>query len=143
MFLYTVVALSSHDMRMAHYFVYVEDGKVYCDVKIDVEDLEKVLAAEANQQSVNSFLTPNLSFHFDGQDVKTELFAFEKSKNWVDFRLALITSNINPFQVEVSNTVLSEEIEGHDNLMRFIFHGHKRIFRLNKNRKQISFSYKR
>ena len=136
-------ALMSHDMRMAHYFVYVEDEKVYCDAKIDLEDLEKALASEADQQNISSFLAKNLSFHFDGKDVRAELLTFERNRNWVEFKLALNTANTTPIQVEIFNSVLSEEIAGHDNLMRFIFHGHKRIFRLNKNRQQISFSYKR
>ena len=147
-FIFSVViffasTVGGHNTRLAHYVVQVDGERVVCEAKIDLEDLEGVMDDKLNPEGLDSFLQDHLTFQFDGVTVPTELLHMEKTRDWVEIRLSLHTSNINPTDVTVFNSILSEEIEIHDNLMRFIFHDRTRIFRLNKERQQISFSYKK
>lgn len=133
----------SHDTRLAHFFTYVKDGKMICEAKIDREDIVKVLEAEITSNVLSDYLKDHLSFHFDGEKLEIELAKLEISEDWIKINLNLNTSNTQPSEIEIFNDVLSEEIKGHDNLMRFILHDRKRIFRLNKEKQQTSFSYNR
>lgn len=136
----TIVSYA-HDMRLAHYIVHVEEGKIICDAKIDLEDLESVLNSKIDEQVATSFLAHHLTFHFDGQPIVTEVVSLERTKNWIKIRMRLDTQNTSPERLEVFNDILSEEVDGHDNLMRFVFHDKTRTFRLNNKRKKVSFYY--
>lgn len=135
-------SLQGHDVRMAHYFFYVESAQVWCDAKIDKEDLMAVLGAAPSQTEMYDYLSRHLSIQFDGENINTSLTQLTLTDEWIEVRLSLKTVNTAPNDVIIFNDILSHEIHQHDNLMRFIFHGRKRFFRLNKERQQVSFTYK-
>ena len=142
-FLLVAGALWAHDMRLAHYVVHVEDERIVCDVKLDIEDFQEALNAELDPNTAMAFLQEHLVFEFDGEQVTTALERYQASTEWVEIRLVLETNNRQPMELAIFNDILSEEVSGHDNLMRFVLHDRARIFRLNKKRQQVSFSYKK
>lgn len=131
----------SHDIRLAQFTIHVEEGQLVCDGRIDKEDFQKVLGDDLSQKRIKSYLENHLTFSFNSSDISFKLVSYELSKNWFSIRFELETTNHNPKDVEVTNTILSEEIEGHDNIMRFALHDKTRSFRLNEDRKIISFNY--
>lgn len=139
--LLTTLSTWGHDMRLAQYVIYVHQDQIICDIRIDLEDFKNAMHTDIDEEEVGRFIGQHLKFSFDRKEIVTQLIGFETSTDWIELSLSLETSNHSPHQVEIFNNILSEEIEGHDNLMRFVLRGKTRIFRLNKNRQQISFSY--
>lgn len=135
------LSVSGHDMRMAQFTVHVEKGQLICDSRIDKEDFENAIDGEVSQEEVERYLKSHLVFKFNESDVDFSLLSYELKKNVIAVRFSMKTSNYNPTEIEVMNTVLLEEVDGHDNIMRFVLHDKTRTFRFTEKRKTISFNY--
>ena len=130
-----------HDIRMAHYTVHVADEKVLCDARIDIHDFRLANDTFQNDCDLNEYFKDHLSFNFDGQPIELRTVNHTISENWIKVRFELQTSTRQPDKIDVFNDLLTSKVNGHDNIMRFLFHGRTRVFRLNENRQQISFKY--
>ncbi len=135
------LSVSAHDMRMAQFTVHVENGQLMCDSRIDKEDFENAIDGEISHEEVERYLKSHLAFKFNESDVGFSVQSYELKKNVIAVRFSLKTNNYNPTEIEVMNTVLLKEVDGHDNIMRFVLHDKTRTFRFTEKRKTISFNY--
>lgn len=135
------LSAESHDMRMAQFTVYIEDGQMICEGRIDREDFQSVLGDDLSNQMVEGYLRKHLNFKFNATNVDFTSVSYELKKKVISIRFALETTNYDPQNVEIFNTILLAEIEDQDNIMRFALHDKTRTFRFNEKRKTISFNY--
>ena len=140
-FLIVVQNVQSHDIKMAQFTIHVESNKLMCDGRIDKDDLQAVLGECFTEEDVEVYLRDHLSFKFNDREVSFGLILITHSKNWTSIRFGLETDNHIPKSVEVSNSILTADVEGQDNIMRFKLHDKSRTFRFNKERVNISFNY--
>lgn len=148
--MFSISLLHAHDPKMAHYTVHVSDNQMYCDIRMAKEDFAVSMDTagidgERSAASMNpptaTVLQEHLSFTFNGDLVPFSTVYMKQTAHWVHIRLLLQSPVLNPESVEIFNNLLLANESEHDNIMRFLFHDRTRVFRLNKNRQHVRFTY--
>ncbi len=138
--------LVDHDLRMARFNISESENGYTLDINFDRADFLKTIYATDQYQSdvleqAKIYIRQNLQYVFDGDSVSFELDSIQYTEENIFLTGMLMTARRNISEIQVANTCLIEDVEGHLNIMEFFLNGKKRFFRLDENRITTTIKY--
>lgn len=143
---------SAHDLKLGFFQCYEEDQQFYLQVKLDREHLFAAIqeaGLSPNSQAADfkkaifDYVSDHVSLSLNHQLAQLHFFLIEYDEEHIHLKAKIKDIDIHsPIQnIEVSNTCLVNEIDGHENIIQFDLNNRRRSFRLNKSRVQTTFNY--
>lgn len=132
-----------HDIPMGIFSLTFEQEQIRMDIKLEVEDVEKAVAAHFKQKStdrlVEKYILKHTSWSINDQPLTPELCSTEKQADHYLIKMDFVTPSLPLTTMTIVNECLLQEIDKHSNVIYIQQNGERRGFRLHKDRTQTTF----
>lgn len=133
----------THDIAMAKFNIYEQDGQIKLFVSIDAEDLSNEIGAQKNQfeiAQVDSFLNNNFLVYMDNNLVRIRTDNLKSKLDHIQINAVLEKAPLHCRTIRLVNTCLIRK-EGHSNIIQLDLNSMSHDFRMHKDRTTISVEY--
>lgn len=142
----TIEVSAFHDLRVARFRITATSEGYDFDINFDREDILKEIYSTQKYQpevidQITKYIENHVTIHIDDEAIKYELTEIEYTEETILLKGKLL-SDLRPIKkIDVSNTCLINQIEGHLNIMEFFLNDKERFFRLDKDRIRTTVAY--
>ena len=137
----TSLGLLSHDLKIALFEIREHEGSLVCQARVDRVEFLKSLGAPATEQALTAYLEEHLALSFNGQLANLNVEDVRLSDLYVVFTANIETTDPKATTITMKNTLLVNELKGHENIVRIDLHDRVRSFRFKKDRPEITINY--
>ncbi len=130
---------------MARFRVEEQGSNYQFRVSFDRVDILEAIYANPSQETevidkIEDYVQSRVSYSFDGQPASFDFESIEYTADMIILR-GFLDAPLNVEEINVSNTCLVDDIDGHLNIMEFFLNDNKRYFRLHEGRTKTTVSY--
>ena len=139
------LSAQAHEGHQAFYKLYVDNGTLILDAKLEIPDLKTAVshdeACESNQDfnfCAGTWLIDQISVKIDGKihSLTLESSVTEKGHLLLSYSLGELASDFK--QVDFKNTAFTKSFEHYENILEIELNDEKQGYKLNENRTSIS-----
>ena len=139
-------ASADHDIKMARFRVEKQTSGYEISVAFDrVDILEAVYSQPVERveviEQIEAYVKPRVTYRIDGRAIPYQFESIEYTKENIILTGTIKVPIGRVDEIEVENTCLIQEIDGHLNIMEFFMNDNKRYFRLHEGRTKTTVTY--
>ncbi|MEM9328263.1 MAG: DUF6702 family protein [Bacteroidota bacterium] len=135
-----------HDVKMARFTVEEQNENYEIAVSFDRVDILEAIYGRPTESievldQIGDYVERRVAYKFDGRPVPFQLDAIEYTKDNILLNGIIHAPGGTVHTIEVENTCLLDEVDGHMNIMEFFLSNHRRYFRLHEGRTKTIVDY--
>jgi hypothetical protein len=137
---------AAHDLRVARFRITATVSGYDFNVNFDREDILKEIYGQQKYEKkvinqITNYVEDHLRITIDDEPIAYELTEIEFTKDNILLRGKLLSALREIKKIDVQNTCLINQIDGHMNIMEFFLNDKERFFRLDKDRIRTTVKY--
>ncbi|MCR9254379.1 MAG: hypothetical protein NXI20_28455 [bacterium] len=137
---FVVSATRAHDLKIAFFEIKENNGSISAALRVDRVEMLKALEADLSLESINDYISTHIKITSDNK-VLVKAVSYELKEQVIEIKCAVKGLSPKSAKITVWNTVLLDQVEGHENVVIFKLHDKTRSFRMSEKRKEIIAKY--